>query len=221
MKYTHVIWDWNGTLLNDLGASLASVNDMLAERGKPPIDVDFYKECICTPIKGFYEKTFDMEKEDYSVIIKQYNEGYLYHLKDCGLTLGAHEALEHFKSCGAKQIIVSSSNNDQLLCNAEKYGVMDYFDAILGAGDYFAGSKIERARNYLEQSGEQKGKVLVIGDLIHDAEMAAELFADCMLLTSGHEHPSRLQSVGVPLVDDLFAVIDFAKSSHQKDTFSG
>ncbi len=208
MKYTHIVWDWNGTLLNDIGASLASVNDMLAERGKPPIDVDFYKQCICTPIKGFYEKTFDMEKEDYSVIIKQYNDGYLYHLKDCGLTDGATEALEYFKNQGAKQIIVSSSNNEQLVCNVEKYGVKDYFDAVLGAGDYFAGSKIERARNYLEKNGAQKGKVLVVGDLIHDAEMASELSADCVLLTSGHEHPSRLRAAEVPLIDDLFVLIN-------------
>lgn len=208
MKYTHIIWDWNGTLLDDIGASLASVNDMLSERGKPPISVDFYKECICTPIKGFYEKTFDMDKEDYSIIIKQYNEGYLYHLKDCGLTDGAVEALKYFRQSGAKQIIVSSSNNEQLLFNVEKYGVKEYFDAILGAGDYLAGSKIERALNYLEKSGAQKGRVLVVGDLIHDAEMASELSADCFLLTSGHEHPSRLQAAEVPLINDLFAVIE-------------
>lgn len=205
LKYTHVIWDWNGTLLDDIHASLASVNDMLAMRGRAPINIDFYKECICVPIKGFYDKTFDMEQEDYSAIIKQYNEGYLYHLRDCGLTRGALEALEHFKGEGVKQIIVSSSNNDQLLKNAEKYGVKDYFDAILGAGDYFAGSKIERAAQYLQKNGAEK--VLVIGDLFHDAEMAKELGADCVLLTSGHEHPDRLKAAGVPLINDLFEVI--------------
>lgn len=207
-KYTHIIWDWNGTLLNDIGASLASVNDMLALRGKPPINIDFYKECICVPIIGFYEKTFDMEHEDYSVIIKQYNEGYLCHLKDCSLTDGAAEALKFFENQGAKQVIVSSSNNDQLCMNAKKYGVYDYFDALLGAGDFFAGSKIERAKEYLDKTGAEKGKVLVIGDLMHDAEMAAELGADCVLLTSGHEHPDRLKAAKVPLIDDLFVLLE-------------
>lgn len=207
-KYTHIIWDWNGTLLNDIGASLASVNDMLDLRGMEHINAEFYKECICTPIKGFYDRVFDMDKEDYSVIIKQYNEGYLYHLKDCHLTDGAYEALEYFKSQGVKQVIVSSSNNEQLLNNAEKYGVTDYFDAILGAGDFFAGSKIERAAEYLQKSGAEKGKILVVGDLVHDAEMAAELGADCVLLTSGHEHPDRLKAANVPLIDDLYCLIE-------------
>lgn len=207
LKYKYIIWDWNGTLLNDIGASLASVNDMLTQRGREPIDIDYYKECIGVPIIRFYEKVFDMEKEDYSIIIKQYNEGYLYHLKDIGLTDGAIEALEHFKNNGVNQIIVSSSNNEQLCMNAKKYGVYRYFDAILGAGDYFAGSKIERAEAYLCEKKAQKGEVLVIGDLEHDAEMANTLGADCILLTSGHEHLERLKNAKVPLIDDLFSLM--------------
>ncbi len=208
MKYKYIVWDWNGTLLNDIGASLASVNDMLVMRGKPPIDIDFYKECIGVPIIKFYEKVFDMEKEDYTIIIKQYNEGYLSHLKDFGLTDGAVEALKYFKENGAKQVIVSSSNNEQLSKNAEKYGVSEYFDAILGAGDYFAGSKIERAEEYLYKNNARKSEILVIGDLEHDAEMADTLGADCILLTSGHEHPERLKRAEKPLINNLFELLE-------------
>lgn len=208
LKYKYIIWDWNGTLLNDIGASLASVNDMLASRNKAPIDKKYYKECIGVPIIKFYEKVFDMEKEDYSLIIKQYNEGYLYHLRDVGLTDGAVEALEFFRKNGAKQVIVSSSNNEQLCMNAEKYGVSGFFDAILGAGDYLAGSKIERAKEFLCKNNARNEEILVIGDLEHDAEMAYTLGADCILLTSGHEHPERLKKAETPLVDDLFALVD-------------
>lgn len=211
-EYTFVVWDWNGTLLDDIGASLKSVNDMLDMRGMEHIDIDFYKECICTPIKGFYDRVFDMDNEDYSVIIKQYNEGYLHHLKNCGLTKGAVEALEYFKKCGTKQIIVSSSNNDQLIMNAEKYGVTQYLDAILGSGDYFAGSKIERAAEYLAKNNPQNGRILVVGDLVHDAEMAKKIGADCVLLTSGHEHPDRLKASNVMLIDDLLQLKNIQKT---------
>lgn len=210
-KYTHIIWDWNGTLLNDLSASLTSVNDMLDLRGMPHIDADFYKECIGVPIRKFYDRVFDMEKEDYSVIIKQYNEGYLLHLKDCGLTDGAREAIEFFKSRGIHQAVVSSSNNDQLCANITKYGLDGCFDAVLGSLDFYAGSKIERAKNYLEKTDGENGRVLVVGDLEHDADMAKELCADCVLLTSGHEHISRLERANVPLINDLYELIEFAK----------
>lgn len=210
-EYTHIIWDWNGTLLNDLSASLTSVNDMLDLRGLPRIDADFYKECIGVPIRKFYDRVFDMEKEDYSVIIKQYNEGYLLHLADCGLTDGAEKAIEFFRSCGMHQAVVSSSNNDQLCANISKYGLEGCFDAVLGSADFYAGSKIERAKNYLEKTDGKSGRILVVGDLEHDADMAKELGADCVLLTSGHEHISRLERANVPLIDDLYALIELVK----------
>ena len=211
MKYTHVIWDWNGTLLDDIGASLASVNDMLARRGEEPMDIARYKECIGTPIIRFYEQVFDLEKEDYPSILAEYNAGYMHHLGACGLTEGAVEAIEIFASAGIHQAIVSSSNNAQLCENAKKYGVYDRFEAVLGAADFKADSKIERARAYLENSGENC-RVLVVGDLEHDAEMAAEIGADCVLLTSGHEHPERLQRSGAVVLDKISELIFFVQN---------
>jgi hypothetical protein len=41
--------------------------------------------------------------------------------------------------------------------------------------------------------------------------MAKELCADCILLTSGHEHISRLERANVPLINDLYELIEFAK----------
>lgn len=208
MKYTHIIWDWNGTLLNDISASLASVNDMLEMRGKLPIDIDYYRDCIGVPIVKFYEKVFDLENEDYSVIIKQYNNGYSYHLHSCGLTDYAVDVLDYFASNGVKQAIVSSSNNELLNTNVKKYGIFDRFDAVLGAADYYAGSKIERAVEYLQSSG--AGRVLVVGDLEHDAEMAAQLGADCVLLTSGHENRERLYAAKAKVISDLRELIEIA-----------
>lgn len=209
LKYTHIIWDWNGTLLNDIGASLASVNDMLEMRGRPPMDIDFYRECIGVPIIKFYEKAFDMENEDYSVIIKQYNEGYLRHLSSCGLTDGVIEVLDYFEKNGVKQAIISSSNNSLLIQNVTKYGIFDRFDAVLGAADFYAGSKIERAENYLKNSGGDC-RVLVVGDLEHDAEMAAQIGADCVLLTSGHENRERLYAANATVISDLRELIEIA-----------
>lgn len=180
---------------------------MLAMRNMPPIDIVRYRECISVPIKGFYEKVFNLENEDYSEILRQYNEGYLYHLKDCGLTDGAREALDFFESHGSKQIIVSSSNNAQLCENVKKYGIRERFDAVLGAADFMATSKIERAVEYLKKEGAAGGNVLVIGDLEHDAELAREIGAHCILLSSGHEKRERLIAAKTPIINDLHELI--------------
>lgn len=206
-NYTHVIWDWNGTLLNDITASLASVNDMLERRNMAKIDVDRYRECIGIPIKVFYEQVFELEKEDYPALLAEYNEGYLKHLSDCSLTDGTLKALEYFRSRGIKQAVVSSSNNIQLQQNVKKYGISEYFEAILGSADYLAGSKIDRARAYLEASESEKISVLVVGDLVHDAEMAAEIGADCVLLSSGHENPTKLKNTKMEIIGNLEELI--------------
>ena len=206
MIYDYIIWDWNGTLLNDVGSSLASVNDMLALRNKEPIDINTYRDAIGVPIIKFYEKFFDLENEDYNTIIKQYNDGYMKHLSSFNLSDGAETVLEHFKSNGCTQIIVSSSNNKQLTENVKKYGIYQYFESILGAEDFMANSKIERAETFLKNHG--KGSSLVIGDLEHDAELAAAIGADCALLTTGHDSISRLKKSGARIIDSLLELID-------------
>ena len=207
MKYKYIIWDWNGTLLNDVGAALDSVNDMLKARNMPPMDIVRYKEIIGVPIRKFYEKCFDLEKEDYNEILKQWNKGYLRHLPEHNLTEGVTEMLEYFKKEGCTQLIVSSSNKEQLIANVSKYNIADYFDAILGADGYLAESKVQQAINYLQSK--EKGNALVIGDLEHDAQMAEEIGADCILLSTGHEKLERLKNSGYPVIDKITEIKNY------------
>ena len=107
---------------------------------------------------------------------------------------------------------MSSSNNEQLLNNTKKYGIDGYFEAILGSADYLAGSKIDRARAYLDASECRNRSVLVVGDLEHDADLAAEIGADCVLLSSGHENPERLKNAEVPIFGNLHELIFFVEN---------
>lgn len=208
MEYKFIIWDWNGTLLDDVGAALASVNDMLERRGKPPIDLVRYRECIGVPIRKFYEQVFDLENEDYNSMIKEYNDGYARHASACTLSDGAREALSYFSQKGARQVIVSSSHNDIVKAGVQKLGIAEYFDEILGARDYFAASKTQRAVDYLNRSGAKKGTVLVVGDLEHDAETAAEIGADCVLLSTGHEKRERLAASNATVISSLRQLVE-------------
>lgn len=215
--YDFIIWDWNGTLLDDISASLNSVNDMLALRGMPPIGVERYRECIGTPIRCFYEQVFDMEKEDYPLLLAEYHAGYARHLGGCSISKGAVEALEFFASQGSVQVIISSCEQNQLLSGVESYGVSGYFDAVLGAGDFLAAEKVERAQKYLaEKSKKSSPKILVIGDLLHDFELANAVSAHCVITKSGHEDWSRLAKSGVDMVNDLTELVEFIAKKQQK-----
>ena len=61
-----IIWDWNGTLLDDLDLSLESVNILLEERNLPALSVEKYKDIFCFPIVVYYVKAgFDFESVKY------------------------------------------------------------------------------------------------------------------------------------------------------------
>lgn len=103
-NYSLIIWDFNGTLLDDVGAALGSVNDMLARRSKEPITLDEYREYIDVPIRHFYEQVLDLENEDYDLILNEFQQGYEAHVKNCGLTRFVSAALEEAKRLGIPQV---------------------------------------------------------------------------------------------------------------------
>lgn len=207
-NYSLIIWDFNGTLLDDVKAALSCVNDMLERRKRNPITIEEYREHIDVPIRCFYEHFFDLENEVYEELLPEYQKGYEYHLKQCGLTEYALEALELAKSKNIPQIILSSSQQSQIERLLDKYNILDYFDAVLGADNLLAGSKLERAKDYISEHGIDSSNTLVVGDLIHDYEVAEAISAACLLITSGHQDRKKLETVAARVEDSLKGLID-------------
>ena len=157
-NYSLIIWDFNGTLLDDVGAALGSVNDMLARRSKEPITLDEYREYIDVPIRHFYEQVLDLENEDYDLILNEFQQGYEAHVKNCGLTRFVSAALEEAKRLGIPQVVLSSSEQSQLERLLKHYEIDGYFDSVLGADNLLAGSKVERAEKFIEEHGARTSK---------------------------------------------------------------
>ena len=42
LRPAHVVFDWNGTLLDDVGLAVQSVNHVLGKHGHPPIGLEHY-----------------------------------------------------------------------------------------------------------------------------------------------------------------------------------
>ena len=60
-----IIWDWNGTLLNDLDLSVSTINTLLYKRELPLLKNDTYKEVFSFPVKDYYQAVgFDFMKEN-------------------------------------------------------------------------------------------------------------------------------------------------------------
>ena len=57
MKHKQIIWDFNGTLLDDVRETLDATNALLARYGKPMLaDADAYRRVFGFPVIDYYEK---------------------------------------------------------------------------------------------------------------------------------------------------------------------
>lgn len=202
-KYECVVWDWNGTIVDDVNTSLMSVNDMLIKRNLPTITIQQYHQYLDTPIYKFYEHIFDLNKITFDVIQSEFNSGYNKYIPDNPLNDGAIAVMKMLKESDINQVIVSSSNQDIVQNGAEKFGVAEYMNYISGSSDNFVGSKVERAIGVISKITTDYSKVVVIGDTLHDCQLANEIGADCILLSTGHQSKADLQTTGKPVIDSL------------------
>lgn len=202
MKYSNVVWDFNGTLMDDVGISILTVNDMLEKRNMPLTDKKEYFEKIEMPIIRYYEKMFDFNVTSLSELTREFQEGYDRYLDSASIAKGALELLKKLKENGVEQAIISSFPTEKIKKICEKQGIICYFSEILGADDIKAESKVERGKAYMNSLPEG-ARVVAIGDLLHDYEMAEAMGADCILWAGGHQSKKDLLSVGVPVAETM------------------
>jgi phosphoglycolate phosphatase len=153
-KYTHIIWDWNGTLLDDVAWCMKSINVMLKKRGLPTLNsVEAYHRVFGFPVIDYYRRVgFDFEKEPFEKLAIEYIE--LYHdiKSDALLFPEAKEVLADFQNKGIHQIILSASEMKNLLSQMEPFEVDSFFDEVLGIPDIFATSKIDLGKAYIKRT---------------------------------------------------------------------
>lgn len=203
-----IIWDWNGTLLNDIGLCIQSINVLLKNRNIPEIDIETYKEVFSFPVKDYYKAIgFDFEKEDFSILAHQfidlYNEGF----DNCSLQKQAVEVLSYFREKGIRQFVLSAMEHQMLEKTLKLKGIANFFEGVSGLNDHYAVSKIELGRQLISDFKIDTEEVWLIGDTIHDFEVATELGIKCILIADGHQSVERLQQPGGIVISDLNMLI--------------
>lgn len=195
--YQYIFWDWNGTIIDDVGVALNAVNQMLQERDYPVITLQRYRELMDTPIIRFYEPIFDLEKYPFEEIAVEFQR--LYQVGNPQPYGEVPDLLQQFWKQGRHQIVLSSSERQSIRMLSEELGFLNYFETILGADDIYAHSKVERAVDYLQQKKIVPEQCVVIGDTVHDYEVAHNMGIACILLSCGHDDESSLRQCGCPV----------------------
>ena len=207
-----IIWDWNGTLLNDLKLCISSINVLLKNRGLKPINRNTYKEVFSFPVKDYYAAAgFDFSKEDFDVPASEFIALYNKQVSRCSLHPFVHEILIHFKNRRIRQFVLSAMKENMLEETLRMNNLLDYFEGIAGLNNHYAVSKIERGEQLISNYNINKNETLIIGDTIHDFEVAEKLGIRCVLVADGHQSKSRLQSTGAVVIDNLSELISIIK----------
>ena len=206
MRYDTILWDFNGTLVDDAALACAAVNDSLARRGLPPLTLERYRACVDTPIVRFYEQVFDLSTVSFETLASEFHTYYAAHAAQAPLAAGAAGLLAKLRGQGIRQWVVTASAQDDVCAALRTRGALAYFDAVLGAADRRAESKVERTLAHFRRQGLDPARAVVVGDCVHDFEVAQALGTACVLVSYGHQNADDLRRCGVPVVDTLAAL---------------
>ncbi len=203
MSYTHIFWDFNGTIIDDVGNALACVNDLLTRKGRSHITLEDYYTYVETPIIGFYYHILPPDEVDFDEISRAYHSDYARHLDETQLAEGAYDLLHSLCDKGIHQYIITANNIDEVHELLDKYRISDCFEAVLGADNNLAESKTQRALKLFEELKPDPRQVLFVGDTLHDLETANALGVDCVLVEYGHQGRRLLREKGAYTVPSL------------------
>ena len=100
MNIKHIVWDWNGTLLDDLWLSIKAINIVLKRHNLPQVNAKKYLNLFIFPVIEYYKKLgYDFKINSFEKVgtefIDEYtkldrNFNYIRHMKDL-----KHTSLEY------------------------------------------------------------------------------------------------------------------------------
>jgi len=203
-KYKHIIWDWNGTLIDDAWLCVDIINSLLGKYGKPRLTLETYHKVFDFPVKDYYQRIgFDFSVMPFEKVGTEFMEIYWQRWKECRLQPGALKVLQTNAQRGMTQSILSAADIKLLRACIDHFDLSEYFVDLIGLDHHYASSKVGLAKKYMRALSFSPDKVLFIGDTLHDFEVAREIQVDCVLFSGGHHPKYKLAKCGVPVIDSF------------------
>lgn len=202
MKY--LIFDFNGTVLDDMDVCLEAENRTIEHYGleRKPLTREEYLDIFTFPVKDYYEAVgFDWNKFSYEEVGAYWFSWYR-KLKDKYKVFdGVIELCEKNRQAGNRNILLSASSRIELLKQLDELEIAQYFDEVLGIDNIYAGSKLDVALNWMKDKKAEE--CLMIGDTLHDLEVAKEMGIRCVLVAKGHQPKEKLMKYCDEVYDDI------------------
>ncbi|HIN19765.1 MAG TPA: HAD family hydrolase [Candidatus Marinimicrobia bacterium] len=200
----HIIWDWNGTMLDDRWLTIAAINIVLARRNMAELTEDRYLQLFTFPVIEYYRRLgFDFDKEPFSVSGSEFINEYNARAFEPQLHDGIIDLIAELNENGVSHSILSASSQKILNKLVKHHNINHYFIAVLGQDNHYAYGKIETGKMWINKLDIAPKNTLFIGDTEHDLEVANAIGSHCALLSWGHSSTERLENRGINVFDAM------------------
>ena len=202
----HIIWDWNGTLFDDLDAVVDATNANLLGYRLAPLTAESLRAVYTRPVWLYYERVIGRPLVDgeWDRLNAGYHEQYHRLMAHCRLTADARSTLQTWQSTGGSQSLLSMWQHDRLVPTVRDHFHIDaYFARVDGVRGLGGGAKAEYMVAHLGRLRLDPADVLVVGDSVDDVLAARQVGASAVAFTGGITGRDALAALGVPVVDTL------------------
>ncbi|KKK07526.1 HAD family hydrolase [Micromonospora sp. HK10] len=206
----HLVWDWNGTLLDDLDLVVRATNTAFASAGGPAVSAAEHRQRFRRPIADYYAEMLGRVIDDASFgeLDRIFHDAYRAGLTSCALAADATDAIAAWPG---SQSLLSMWFHDELVPTVHTYGLTPHFARVDGLRETVGGGhKAGWLAKHLAELGLAGHDVVLIGDSLDDADAAASVGARCVLYTGGLSDPAVLRASGHPTADTLTQAVTLA-----------
>ncbi len=206
----HLVWDWNGTLLDDLSLVVEATNASLALFGAGPTTADAHRREFRRPVSAYYADVLGrpVDEAEFGRLDRVFHEVYARGLPACALTADAAGALAAWTD---SQSLLSMWFHDELVPVVDRYGLRGYFARVDGLRATIGGGpKAPHLAAHLAALGRSGPECVLIGDSVDDAAAAEAVGAACVLYTGGFTDRDRLAATGHPVAETLTDAVALA-----------
>jgi len=217
--FKNLIFDWSGTLVDDMAPVIEATNAVLGIYGIAPYDREGFRRSFRLPYREFYEEILP------GVALEEL-EAHFRPAFDAATSLvtvlpHAREKLEWAKARGLRMFVLTSMDADAFMKQLEEFGMKGYFEAT------YAGvlDKRELIAHILESHGLAKSETAFVGDMTHDVETARHGGISSIAVLTGYHHAEVLAGVRpditVPDLGVLVQMLDKRKADRPVATVGG
>lgn len=185
----NLIFDWSGTLADDLPCVLRTTNAMLEHFGQQAMTEREFRERFRLPFTEFYDEVLP------GVELEQLQKFYRHHFPEDGevpILEHAREMLAYGAATGRRLVLLSSAPLEHFEKQARTLGVRDFFERVAcGVVD-----KREALVRLLKEMDMRPEETAFIGDMRHDIEAAHAAGVIGIAVATGYESVPVLMTVG-------------------------